>query len=77
MMECPQCNRLVDSLEFRLVQDSCGHMKCRGCLLSDSNSCSMCHNQEHNETSEGVNLTTMGRESEGMNLSVKGTLGEL
>ncbi|XP_052130598.1 zinc finger protein 30 isoform X2 [Frankliniella occidentalis] len=39
---CPQCGREADSSRVRLVRDSCGHKKCRECLLSDEASCLLC-----------------------------------
>ncbi|KAI5699832.1 hypothetical protein M8J75_009440 [Diaphorina citri] len=42
MEQCPQCKGLVVCSESRLVQDSCGHIKCRMCLLSDSTQCYLC-----------------------------------
>lgn len=39
---CPQCSREADSSRLRLVQDSCGHKKCRECLLSDEVVCLLC-----------------------------------
>ncbi|XP_034247801.1 zinc finger protein 668-like [Thrips palmi] len=39
---CPQCDREADSSRLRLVQDSCGHKKCRECLLSDEAGCLLC-----------------------------------
>lgn len=42
MDNCPQCKRVVTCAESRLIQDSCGHIKCRNCVLSDSTQCLMC-----------------------------------
>lgn len=39
---CPQCGGQADSGPVRLVQDSCGHKKCRECLLSDETGCLLC-----------------------------------
>lgn len=39
---CPQCGGEADSGPVRLVQDSCGHKKCRECLLSDETGCLSC-----------------------------------
>ena len=41
---CPQCGRESDSSRVRLVQDSCGHKKCRECLLSEETGCLSCSN---------------------------------
>lgn len=39
---CPQCKKVVSGAESRLIQDTCGHVKCRKCLLSDSTQCPSC-----------------------------------
>lgn len=39
---CPQCKNVLDSSASRLVQDSCGHKKCRMCLLEDETRCLLC-----------------------------------
>ncbi|EDW16791.2 zinc finger protein 845 [Drosophila mojavensis] len=41
MSRCPRCN-CVASGQNRLVTDSCGHNKCRLCLLADEVACSEC-----------------------------------
>lgn len=41
-LTCPQCNTLLESPTVRLVQDSCGHRKCRLCLLKDESECQLC-----------------------------------
>ncbi|KAF5299196.1 hypothetical protein FQA39_LY02369 [Lamprigera yunnana] len=40
--KCPQCNSLLESPLSRLVQDTCGHKKCRLCLLQDESECQIC-----------------------------------
>lgn len=40
---CPQCKKTLDNSSKRLVQDACGHKKCRQCLLSDEEECKLCH----------------------------------
>ncbi|XP_022905302.1 zinc finger protein 260-like [Onthophagus taurus] len=42
MPNCPQCNSEISEPTQRLVQDSCGHQKCRICLLGDSEKCKQC-----------------------------------
>lgn len=42
MEECPQCGRKLKIPTIRLVQDSCGHKKCRACLLEDETACKQC-----------------------------------
>jgi len=39
---CPQCHRPIKSPHARLVQDSCGHKKCRLCLMKDDDGCRLC-----------------------------------
>ncbi|XP_066245059.1 zinc finger protein 723-like isoform X1 [Euwallacea similis] len=39
---CPQCLNIPTIPSNRLVQDSCGHVKCRTCLLKDSEFCKQC-----------------------------------
>lgn len=39
---CPQCCKSVNSSANRLVQDTCGHTKCRICLLQESSGCLLC-----------------------------------
>lgn len=41
---CPQCNCTLKSPSCRLIQDTCGHYKCRLCLLKDEDNCSLCVN---------------------------------
>lgn len=41
-LTCPQCNKIIKDSTLRLVQDSCGHKKCRGCLLNDEHECRLC-----------------------------------
>lgn len=39
---CPQCCKSVDSAANRLVQEKCGHSKCRICLLQETSGCFQC-----------------------------------
>lgn len=39
---CLQCQKTPSIPSNRLVQDSCGHKKCRSCLLDDIESCKQC-----------------------------------
>lgn len=39
---CPQCGQKINNSTHRLVQDSCGHTKCRNCLLQDDLGCQKC-----------------------------------
>ncbi|XP_044257960.1 zinc finger protein 2-like [Tribolium madens] len=39
---CPQCKKASNGAANRLVRDSCGHEKCRVCLLLDEEKCQQC-----------------------------------
>lgn len=39
---CPQCKKASNGAVNRLVRDSCGHEKCRVCLLRDEEQCQQC-----------------------------------
>lgn len=39
---CLQCQQASRKPANRLVQDSCGHKKCRSCLLTDVDKCKQC-----------------------------------
>lgn len=45
---CPQCHKATLSPSNRLVQDNCGHVKCRSCLLTDSEFCKQCLKSSNN-----------------------------
>ncbi|XP_017472266.1 PREDICTED: zinc finger protein 26 [Rhagoletis zephyria] len=45
---CPRCGILVTENANRLVTDSCGHRKCRQCLLADDE-CMECQLQQRND----------------------------
>lgn len=47
---CPQCGKKLETPTVRLVQDSCGHRKCRVCLLEDETACKQCNNNEESTT---------------------------
>lgn len=40
--ECPNCGQLTNASFSRLVKDSCGHTKCRMCLLYEEHGCKIC-----------------------------------
>lgn len=50
MEECPQCGKKLETPSTRLVQDSCGHKKCRVCLLEDETKCKQCNKEEPNNS---------------------------
>lgn len=39
---CPQCKELIKESSKRIIKDSCGHEKCRFCLLKDVENCQQC-----------------------------------
>ncbi|TRY61896.1 hypothetical protein TCAL_14975 [Tigriopus californicus] len=47
-LPCPQCQRVpsFNSLA-RLVQEACGHFKCRQCLLREESGCVQCKKQDY------------------------------
>lgn len=44
---CPECGVEINTTNFRWVKESCGHGKCRRCLLTAENGCLQC--QQHEE----------------------------
>ncbi|XP_033215053.1 zinc finger protein 37-like isoform X1 [Belonocnema kinseyi] len=44
--ECPNCGKLTNTVYARLVKDSCGHTKCRLCLLYEATGCKSCDNEK-------------------------------
>ena len=40
---CPGCGQVSSSSTDRLVVDTCGHVKCRKCLLVEDSQCGQCH----------------------------------
>ncbi|XP_043494085.1 zinc finger protein 1 homolog isoform X2 [Polistes fuscatus] len=42
--ECPNCGQITNASDSRLVTDSCGHTKCRMCLLNEEQGCKSCRN---------------------------------
>ncbi|XP_077292944.1 uncharacterized protein LOC143915980 [Arctopsyche grandis] len=42
---CQQCQRVCKNTYDRIVRDSCGHYKCRLCLLQEANQCLACSEQ--------------------------------
>ena len=45
--ECPNCKQITNTSCSRLVKDSCGHTKCRMCLLYEERGCKICSNEHH------------------------------
>ncbi|CAB3379567.1 Hypothetical predicted protein [Cloeon dipterum] len=43
---CPKCELPINSKQNRLVQDTCGHTKCRICLLKEETGCLECQQSE-------------------------------
>ncbi|CAH0558661.1 unnamed protein product [Brassicogethes aeneus] len=50
---CLQCKIVTETASNRLVQDSCGHLKCRICLLNDEKSCKQCFDLNTYKTEKG------------------------
>lgn len=46
---CLQCKKACFGPINRLVQDACGHKKCRTCLLADEEQCSQCDAENGNQ----------------------------
>ncbi|KAG5306669.1 ZNF28 protein, partial [Acromyrmex insinuator] len=42
---CPNCGQPTNASFSRLVKDSCGHTKCRMCLLYEEHGCKICETQ--------------------------------
>ncbi|XP_059487668.1 zinc finger protein 684-like [Neocloeon triangulifer] len=50
---CPKCKLPINNKQNRLVQDACGHTKCRMCLLNEESGCFECRqNEEQKRFSE-------------------------
>lgn len=45
--ECPNCGQLTNTSFSRLVKDSCGHTKCRICLVIEEHGCKICQAEHH------------------------------
>lgn len=39
---CPNCGKFTNSSSSRMIEDSCGHIKCRMCLLYEEQGCKSC-----------------------------------
>lgn len=46
---CLQCNKSCFGPINRLVQDACGHRKCRTCLLADEQQCTQCEAEKSSQ----------------------------
>lgn len=44
--KCPQCHQVINTSNSRLVKELCGHIKCRNCILNDTDGCSICLNTQ-------------------------------
>lgn len=53
-VKCPQCEKLPTNATYRLVQDACGHRKCRMCLLQDEDSCRQCRQNSDKQQSSVI-----------------------
>ncbi|XP_078042561.1 uncharacterized protein LOC144472957 [Augochlora pura] len=43
--ECPSCNQITNTSCSRLIKDTCGHSKCRMCLIYEEQGCKACNNE--------------------------------
>lgn len=43
--ECPSCKQITNTSCSRLIKDSCGHSKCRMCLIYEEHGCKTCNNE--------------------------------
>lgn len=46
---CPECGVEINTTNFRWVKESCGHGKCRRCLLTAENGCLQCQQSDEVE----------------------------
>ncbi|RZC40966.1 zinc finger protein 708-like [Asbolus verrucosus] len=51
---CPQCKKASNGASNRLVRDSCGHQKCRMCLLFDEEKCQQCKSDDDEQKSSVI-----------------------
>ncbi|XP_043791778.1 zinc finger protein 184-like [Apis laboriosa] len=49
---CPSCRQIINTSRSRLVKDSCGHIKCRMCLIYEEQGCKICINEHSIENYE-------------------------
>lgn len=42
---CPNCGQLTNASCSRLIEDTCGHKKCRICLLYEEQGCKTCEKE--------------------------------
>ncbi|XP_012347445.1 zinc finger protein 510-like [Apis florea] len=49
---CPNCRQIINTSRSRLVKDSCGHIKCRMCLIYEEQGCKICINEHSIENYE-------------------------
>lgn len=47
--KCPNCGQLVNTSFSRLVKDSCGHTKCRMCLVYEAHGCKICQAERNTQ----------------------------
>ncbi|KAK9879184.1 hypothetical protein WA026_004032 [Henosepilachna vigintioctopunctata] len=54
LQNCPQCKGLIEGNAKRIIKDSCGHAKCRVCLLLDVEGCRQCLINDSNKLVDNV-----------------------
>lgn len=60
--KCPQCQNTINESTNRLIQDACGHQKCRICLLKDETKCETCRMVNSTVNSTKYNVNKIGTE---------------
>lgn len=55
--ECPNCKQITNTSCSRLVKDSCGHTKCRMCLLYEERGCKICSNERRVQSIQNYGKT--------------------
>ncbi|XP_046735666.1 zinc finger and BTB domain-containing protein 49-like [Diprion similis] len=45
--KCPNCGEYTNASSSRLIEDACGHRKCRICLVDEEDGCKTCQNTPH------------------------------
>ncbi|XP_046606592.1 zinc finger protein 271-like [Neodiprion virginianus] len=45
--KCPNCGENTNASSSRLIEDACGHRKCRICLVDEEDGCKTCQNTPH------------------------------
>ncbi|KAG5875965.1 hypothetical protein JTB14_034386 [Gonioctena quinquepunctata] len=65
---CSQCNKSPRGHANRIVRDSCGHEKCRVCLLEDEDHCKLCLKEQFSKSGSAIDKVSQYGET-GYNLN--------